>query len=107
MSTRCWDHITQTPFKPIGSRYGPLKPPTATFTFEGIELPQWQYEIDNAARVKVALGKEGLRHGRIPYALEPPRNGVFPVLAIIRRYRQAYQGSEACVVMSAPSVLRC
>ena len=58
MATRCWDHLSQTPFQPVGSRYGPLKPPMDTFTFEGSELPQWQYEIDNAARVKVALGKD-------------------------------------------------
>jgi hypothetical protein len=52
-----WDHIANTPTATVGSRYLPLKRDQAWFWFEGQQLRQWQYEVDNRARVKVAIGK--------------------------------------------------
>ncbi|MCL5108225.1 MAG: hypothetical protein M1401_05080 [Chloroflexi bacterium] len=51
-----WDHIAATPTTPVGARYLPLKGDQAHFHYEGQDLRQWQYEVDNRARVKVAVG---------------------------------------------------
>jgi hypothetical protein len=56
-ATDCWDHISSTPYDPIGTRYVPLHPPLNTFPIGGNLLPVWQYEIDRGARVKVAVGQ--------------------------------------------------
>ncbi|MDE3074729.1 MAG: hypothetical protein KGJ86_04815 [Chloroflexota bacterium] len=55
---RCWDHIASTPTTPVGGRYTRLKGDQAWCEFAGQRLPQWQYEIDSGARVKVAVGKD-------------------------------------------------
>ncbi len=55
---RCWDHLANDPHTPIGSRYLPLKGNQQFVEFEGQRLPQWQYEIDRGARVKVGLGTD-------------------------------------------------
>lgn len=55
---RCWDHIACDPTTPVGSRYLPLKGSQKWVEFEGERLPQWQYEIDRGARVKVAIGPD-------------------------------------------------
>ena len=54
---RCWDHISATPLSAIGTRYTPLKGSLKTCEFDGQQLPQWQWELDARARVKVAIGK--------------------------------------------------
>lgn len=53
---RCWDHLANMPLTPQGARYGPLKGDQKWVTFGGQRLPQWQYEIDRGARVKVGIG---------------------------------------------------
>jgi hypothetical protein len=53
-----WDHISTTPLKPIGSRYLPLKGTQKFVDYAGEKFPQWQYEIDRGARVKVGVGKD-------------------------------------------------
>jgi len=58
--TSCWDHIFTTPTTPIGERYTRLKSTLSTCTFDGQELPQWQYEIDKGARVKIGVGRDFL-----------------------------------------------
>jgi hypothetical protein len=55
---RCWDHLANDPHTPIGSRYLPLKGEQRWVEFAGQRLPQWQYEIDRGARVKVAIGPD-------------------------------------------------
>jgi len=55
---RCWDPIASTPTTPVGSRYTRLKGDQAWCEFLGERLPQWQYEIDGGARVKIAVGKD-------------------------------------------------
>ena len=55
---RCWDHLASEPTTPVGSRYLPLKGAQRWVEFEGQRLPQWQYEIDRAARVKVGIGPD-------------------------------------------------
>lgn len=53
-----WDHIANQPTTPIGARYLPLKGAQAWFRYAGQDLRQWQYEVDNRARVKVAVGED-------------------------------------------------
>ena len=55
---RCWDHLANEPRTPIGSRYSPLKGDQRWVEFEGERLPQWQYEVDRGARVKVRIGQD-------------------------------------------------
>ena len=57
-ATACWDHIARTPLTPVGSRYTRLKGSLATCEFQGEHLPQWQWEIDRRARVKVGVGRD-------------------------------------------------
>lgn len=56
--TSCWDHVSTTPTTPIGGRYTRLKSTLSTCAFDGQELPQWQYEIDKGARVKIGVGRD-------------------------------------------------
>jgi hypothetical protein len=58
IAIRCWDHISSKPTEPIGQRYGRLRGDRAWCTYGGQQLPQWQYELDNRARVKVGLGRD-------------------------------------------------
>src|SRR5579859_2000795 len=53
---RCWDHLAHTPTEPVGGRYTRLKGDQARCEFRGQRLPQWQYEVDRRARVKVGVG---------------------------------------------------
>ena len=53
----CSDQIANTPLTPKGSRYLPLKGTQKWVEFEGQRLPQWQWEIDRGARVKVGVGQ--------------------------------------------------
>lgn len=53
---RCWDHLANTPTEPIGDRYNRLKGDLAWCDFRGQRLPQWQYEVDRRARVKIGVG---------------------------------------------------
>jgi|GEM_PF-3370110 len=55
---RCWDHLANTPTEPVGSRYTRLKGDQAWCEFRGQQLPQWQWEIDRRARIKVAVGDQ-------------------------------------------------
>jgi len=55
---RCWDHLASEPVTAIGSRYLPLKGSQKWIEFEGHRLPQWQFEIDRGARVKVDIGAD-------------------------------------------------
>ena len=55
---RFWDHIASSPLTPVGGRYLPLKGPQRWIDYEGKRLPQWQYEIDRGARVKVGIGSD-------------------------------------------------
>ena len=55
---RLWDHIAASPLTPVGSRYTPLRGNLRQAGIEGELLPQWQWEIDNNARVKVAIGRD-------------------------------------------------
>jgi hypothetical protein len=55
---RCWDHVANTPTEPIGGRYTRLKGDQAWCEFRGQRLPQWQYEVDRRARVKLGVGDE-------------------------------------------------
>jgi len=55
---RCWDHIARTPTQPIGGRYTPLKGELNRYTFKGVSLRQWQWEIDRRAQVKIAVGED-------------------------------------------------
>ncbi len=55
---RCWDHLATTPTEPIGGRYTRLKGDQAWIEFQGQRLPQWQYEVDRRARVKVGVAAE-------------------------------------------------
>ncbi|HEX5501680.1 MAG TPA: hypothetical protein VFW96_03605 [Thermomicrobiales bacterium] len=55
---RCWDHLANDPHTSIGSRYLPLKRDQRWVEFAEQRLPQWQYEIDRGARVKVAIGPD-------------------------------------------------
>lgn len=57
-ATRCWDHIANTPLEPVGSRYVRLKGDLGACMFEGKVLPQWQWELDNRGRVKVAIDRD-------------------------------------------------
>ena len=43
---------------PAGTRYLPLKGDQRRVEIEGRALPPWQWEIDNNARVKVAVAHE-------------------------------------------------
>lgn len=54
--TACWDHNANTPTTRIGKRYEPLKGTQSHVDFQDETLRQWQYEIDNGARVKVGVG---------------------------------------------------
>lgn len=51
-------HIRDNPRARIGARYIPLKGNQKFTEYKGEMLPQWQYEIDNRARVKVAIGQD-------------------------------------------------
>jgi hypothetical protein len=51
-------HIQDNPRARIGSRYVPLKGDQKFTEYQDQMLPQWQYEIDNRARVKVAIGQD-------------------------------------------------
>jgi len=53
---RCWDHIATTPSQPIGGVYTRLHGPQAWCEFAGKTIPQWQWEIDRRARVKIGVG---------------------------------------------------
>ena len=53
---RCWEHLSTNPRERIGSRYVPLRGPQKFVDYQGQMLPQWQYEIDNRARVKLGIG---------------------------------------------------
>ena len=55
---RCWDHLANEPRTPIGSRYSPLRGDRRWVECEGQRLPQWQYEVDRGARVKVGIGQD-------------------------------------------------
>jgi hypothetical protein len=55
---RCWDHLANTPTIPVGTRYTRLKGDLAWCVYGGHRLPQWQWEIDRRARVKVAIGED-------------------------------------------------
>lgn len=55
---RCWDHLAHSPTEPIGDRFIRLKADQAWCDFRTQRLPQWQYEIDRRARVKVGVGED-------------------------------------------------
>jgi hypothetical protein len=55
---RCWDHLANGPIEPIGGRYARLKGDLAWGDFPGQRLPQWQYEVDRRARIKVGVGAD-------------------------------------------------
>ncbi len=51
-------HLQNSPRVRIGTRYVPMRGNQKYTEFKGEPLPQWQYEIDNRARVKVAIGAD-------------------------------------------------
>jgi hypothetical protein len=55
---RCWDHIANTPQEPIGDRYTRLKGEQASCEFQGRRLPQWQWELDRRARIKIGVSTD-------------------------------------------------
>jgi hypothetical protein len=55
---RCWDHLAHSPTEPIGGRYTRLKGDQSWCEFRAQRLPQWQYEIDRRARVKIGVGED-------------------------------------------------
>lgn len=54
----CWDHIAAAPLDPVGARYVRLRGTLSTCQYQGQTLPQWQWEIDRRARVKVGVGRD-------------------------------------------------
>lgn len=55
---RFWDHVATTPFDPVGDRYLRLKGDQAWCEFRNQRLPQWQWEVDRRARIKIGVGRD-------------------------------------------------